>query len=69
MAGSNGTSAISSQSLSYIEGLYDRYLNGDDGVPARWREYFDGLSESGPVRFVTALPVSRSNSVSPRNGG
>ena len=70
MAEGNGTGLLSTQSLSYIEELYERHLSGGNDVPPEWRRYFDGLSDgNGAARFQTAAPFPRRSVFNPSGGG
>lgn len=48
MQAERNASAFDGGNTSYLESLYDRYLEDPNGVPAQWREYFAQLpSQNG----------------------
>jgi len=51
---------FNSQSLEFIEGLYQRFLREPDSVPERWRRYFadefDGQAANGRPRIGPSFP-------------
>lgn len=47
------TSYLEGDNVSYIEGLYEAYLQDPNSVSDAWREYFHGMADDGKERDVS----------------
>ena len=48
-----------SANASFIEALYESYLNDPGSVDSEWREYFDGLADGGKAGDIAHGPIRR----------
>jgi 2-oxoglutarate dehydrogenase E1 component len=51
------TSALNAGSMSYLEELYENYLQNPQSVDAVWRSYFDQLPKVNGAKEIPHLPI------------
>ncbi|WP_444996198.1 2-oxoglutarate dehydrogenase E1 component [Aliikangiella sp. IMCC44359] len=56
------TSHLSGGSVSYVEEIYEQYLESKDSVPVEWRDYFESLikeSANGQQKDIPHSPIKQ----------